>query len=119
MNVMLTEITVNFCIVEPSGVKSNFEGHSKVHTAPHPAYAAPDMPARKLAAYVKKGLELGVGMEPSAIAEAIYNVADRGERLPLRLPLGAVAYKMIKARFESALKELEEVKHISAMGEGL
>ncbi|TVY85726.1 putative oxidoreductase, partial [Lachnellula willkommii] len=27
---------INFCIVEPAGVKTEFEGHSKARTAPHP-----------------------------------------------------------------------------------
>ncbi|KAK3684058.1 hypothetical protein B0T22DRAFT_269200 [Podospora appendiculata] len=109
---------INFCIVEPSGVRTNFEGHSKAHTKPHPAYAADDMPARKLAKYVNQGLKLGVGlMEPSAVAEAIYGIASRGERVPLRLPLGAVAWKLAQSKFESFLGELDAVKGISAMGE--
>ncbi len=110
---------VNFCIVEPSGVKTNFEGHSKVRTKPHPAYAGDDMPARKLEKYVNQGLKLGVGSEPSAIAEAIYGIASRGECIPLRLPLGAVAWKLAKAKFEGLLKELDAVKEISAMGKEL
>ncbi|KAF4625131.1 hypothetical protein G7Y89_g13038 [Cudoniella acicularis] len=110
--------TVNFCIVEPSGVKTNFEGHSKAHTKPHPAYAADDMPSRKLETYVNKGIKSGVGMmEPSAVAETIFTIASRGERVPLRLPLGVVAWKMAKAKFEGLLGELDAVKELSAMGQ--
>jgi hypothetical protein len=109
---------VNFCIVEPSGVKTNFEGHSKARTKPHPAYTAEDMPARKLEAYVNMGIKLGaVSTEPSEIAEAIYNIANRGECVPLRLPLGAVAWKLAKSKFEGLLKDLDVVKDISAMGQ--
>ncbi|KAK3321359.1 short-chain dehydrogenase/reductase-like protein SDR [Cercophora scortea] len=108
---------INLCLIEPSGVKTNFEGHSKAQTKPHPAYAAEDMPARKLAKYVNQGLKLGVGMEPAAVAEAIYSIASRGERVPLRLPLGAVAWKLARAKFEGFLGELDAVKGISAMGE--
>jgi hypothetical protein len=109
--------TVNFCIVEPSGVKTNFEGHSKAHTKPHPAYAADDMPARRLEAYVRQGIKSGTLIDPSAIAEAIYNIASRGERVPLRLPLGPVAWKLIKMKLESLSGELDVVKELSAMGQ--
>lgn len=114
---LLPTSTVNFCIVEPSGVKTNFEGHSKARTKPHPAYTAEDMPARKLEFYVNMGIKSGVGlMEPSALAGALYTVASRGERVPLRLPLGAVAWKMAKAKSEGFLGELEAVKGMSGMG---
>jgi hypothetical protein len=110
---------VNFCIVEPSGVLTEFEGHSKAHIQAHPAYAADDMPARKLEAYVKMGIKAGAkaGMiEPSTIAETLYKIASRGERVPLRLPLGPTSWKMAKAKCEGFLAELEAVKEISALG---
>ncbi len=113
-------MTVNVCIVEPSGVKTNFEGHSKARTQPHPAYASQDMPARRLEAYVNMGIKTGAGMmQPSQVAEAIYTIASRGERVPLRLPLGAVAWKMAKAKFEGLVQEFEAVKDISGMGQPL
>ncbi|KUJ10439.1 short-chain dehydrogenase/reductase-like protein SDR [Mollisia scopiformis] len=108
---------INFCIIEPSGVKTNFDGHSKANIKPHPAYAEPDMPSRILEKYVNMGLKSGVGMiEPSAIAEAIFTIASRGEKVPLRLPLGATAWKMAKAKFEGFLSELDAVKEISVIG---
>ncbi|KAG7293413.1 hypothetical protein NEMBOFW57_003463 [Staphylotrichum longicolle] len=111
---------INVCIVEPSGVKTNFEGHSKARTQPHPAYASQGMPARKLEAYVNMGIKSGKGMlEPAAVAEAIYTIASRGERVPLRLPLGAVAWKMARAKFEGLVQDLEGVKDVSGMGEQL
>ncbi|KAK0636964.1 hypothetical protein B0T17DRAFT_627023 [Bombardia bombarda] len=42
----LIRATVNFCIVEPSGVKTNFEGHSKARTKPHPARSCADCAVR-------------------------------------------------------------------------
>ncbi|KAJ5852215.1 short-chain dehydrogenase/reductase-like protein SDR [Penicillium soppii] len=108
---------INFCIVEPSGVKTSFEGHSKANIQPHPAYAGDDMPARKLEKYVSAGMKLGVGMEPSAIAEALFAIASREECVPLRLPLGAVSWKMSKSKFESLLGDFDAVKDISAMGQ--
>ncbi|KAJ6022978.1 short-chain dehydrogenase/reductase-like protein SDR [Penicillium canescens] len=110
---------INFCIVEPSGVKTSFEGHSKANIKPHPAYVGADMPARKLEGYVRQGLKLGMGMEPSTVAETLYKIASREERVPLRLPLGAVSWKMAKSKFETLLEEFDAVKNISAMGEEL
>ncbi|KAI9645996.1 hypothetical protein NHQ30_005434 [Ciborinia camelliae] len=108
---------INFCIIEPAGVKTNFEGHSKAHTAPHPAYTAPDMPARILERWVNMGIKSGAGMlEPSGIAETIYTIASRNEKVPLRLPLGPTAWKLIKQKYEGFLGDLDGVKQISAMG---
>jgi hypothetical protein len=69
--------------------------------------------------YVNMAIKSGGGagmLEPAAVAEAILGVASRGERVPLRLPLGAVAWQMMKAKFEGSLGELEKVKEISVMG---
>ncbi|PGG95242.1 hypothetical protein AJ79_10167 [Helicocarpus griseus UAMH5409] len=108
---------INVCITEPSGVKTNFEGHSKANIQPHPAYAGDYMPARKLEKYVRIGKETGIGMlEPSAIAEALFSIASRGERVPLRLPLGPTCWKMARMKFEGLLEEFEAVKGISTMG---
>lgn len=66
------------------------------------------------------GISKGIGLsEPSAIAEAIYGIASRGEKVPLRLPLGATAWKLIKAKLEGFMGELDAVKEISAMGKDI
>lgn len=87
---MPTGCVVNFCIVEPSGVKTEFEGHSKAKIEPHPAYAGADMPARKLEHFVQMGIKAGAAagmIQPEKLAETLYTVASRGECVPLRLPL--------------------------------
>ncbi|KAK2036059.1 NAD(P)-binding protein [Colletotrichum somersetense] len=104
---------INFCILEPSGVKTNFEGHSKARTAPHPAYAGADMPARVLDKYVEMGVKSGSLTEPSAIAEAVYSIVSRGERVPLRVPLGGPAWSFIRQKFELGLEDLDKVKELS------
>lgn len=110
---------VNICIVEPSGVKTNFDGHSKARIQAHPDYTGEDMPARQLEKYVNIGIKSGIGMmEPSAVAETLWSVASRGEKVPLRLPLGATCWKMAKARCEGFLRELDGVKEVSTFGEG-
>jgi short-subunit dehydrogenase len=103
---------INFVIVEPAAVKTNFEGHSKKNIAPHAAYEGPKMPARMLEKYVNAGLKQGVGMEPDDVARVLYEVASKGEKVPLHLPLSMNAFGLIKGAFEERLKALEEVKDI-------
>ncbi|KAL4971841.1 hypothetical protein BDW66DRAFT_16979 [Aspergillus desertorum] len=109
---------INFCIVEPSAVKTNFETTSKKRTAPHEAYAGADMPARQLEMFVKKGLAAGVGFEPSAVAKVLYQVASRKEKVPLRLPLSATAVKLITAKLQGQLQDLEATAELSAIDVG-
>jgi hypothetical protein len=117
---MLTTYTpVNICIAEPSGVSTNFEGHSKVRTAAHPAYAGEDMPARRLEAYVNKGIAAGAAagmIAPETIADALWTIASRGEKVPLRLPLGATSWRMAKMWWEGLVGDLENVKSVSGLG---
>ena len=78
------------------------------------------MPARVLERYVEMGVKSGAGMlEPSGVAEAVYKIAAAAERVPLRVPLGPTAWRMIKSKHEAALGELEKVKEVSAMGKEL
>jgi hypothetical protein len=80
------------------------------------------MPARKLEFYVNSGIKAGGGgllIEPSALAETLFMIANRGEKVPLRLPLGATAWKMIKGKVEGFLGELDAVKGVSGMGKDL
>ncbi|KAL4914782.1 hypothetical protein BDW62DRAFT_219864 [Aspergillus aurantiobrunneus] len=109
---------IHFCIVEPSAVKTNFETSSKKRTQPHAAYAGADMPARQLEAFVRQGLASGVGFEPSAVAQVLYQVASRNDRVPLRLPLSATAVKLITAKLQGQLQELEAVSALSAIDAG-
>lgn len=82
---------------------------------PHPAYTADDMPARKLETYVRKGLQSGAGIEPVAIAKALWEVASRDQNVPLHLPLGSVAMMLIKSKLDTRLKDLEANRELSAI----
>jgi len=106
---------INFCIVEPSGVKTKFETSSKKYMEPHVAYVADDMPSRKLEAFVRQGLKSGAGIEPAAIAKTLFDVASRDKKVPLHLPLGSTALKLIKSKLEGRLEDLEAVKELSAI----
>ncbi|KAI1435426.1 NAD(P)-binding protein [Xylaria sp. CBS 124048] len=106
---------INFCIVEPGGVKTEFERGSKKHTKVHEAYDGADMPARKLMGWVKKGLASGVGTPPSAVAEVLYLVASRNERVPLWLPLTSNAAGIMKMKLQARLDNLEEVENLTGI----
>jgi hypothetical protein len=90
---------------------------SKKYMEPHPAYAAEDMPARKLAAYVRQGLKSGAGIEPIAIAEALFQVASQEQKVPLHLPLGSTAVMLIKMKLKARLEGLDAVAELSAIAQ--
>ncbi|KAI0123592.1 short-chain dehydrogenase/reductase-like protein SDR [Xylariales sp. AK1849] len=105
---------INFCLIEPGGVKTNFEKGSKKYIEPHPAYASPDFPSRQIEALVKKGTESGAGLEANAVAKTMYDIASRGQHIPLRLPLGMIAWSLIKKKLSGLATELDELKDVSA-----
>jgi len=108
---------IHFCILEPGGIKTNFETSSKKHIKPHEAYAAGDMPARQLESYVEQALKSnpGFALEPSALAKVVFEVASRKQKVPLFLPFGAAAVHMMKSKLEERLQGLEDVKELSLM----
>lgn len=81
--------------------------------APHPAYTADDMPARKLEKLVKGALKVGAGIEPIAIAQKLFEIASRGEKVPLHLPMGKNALSLIKKKLEGRLEALENCKELA------
>ncbi|TGJ83101.1 hypothetical protein E0Z10_g5659 [Xylaria hypoxylon] len=104
---------INICIVEPGGVKTEFEHGSKKYTKVHEAYDGADMPARQLAGWVKKGIAAGGGVPPTAVAEALYVVASRNDKVPLWLPLTSTAAQLIKMKLQVRLDNLEAVKELT------
>lgn len=104
---------INICIVEPGGVKTEFERGSKKFTAVHEDYDGADMPARQLAAWVKKATAGGGGVPASAVADVLYLVASRNEKVPLWLPLTSTAYQLIKMKSQARLDNLEAVKELT------
>lgn len=79
----------------------------------HPAYSGPSTPTNEVIAYMKDPKSRETWVEPEAIAAAMYAVVSRGERIPIRVPLGSDAYSMIVADIEAVKKELEELKTLS------
>jgi len=71
------------------------------------------MPARQLAAWVKKAAAGGGGVPASAVANLLYTVASRNEKVPLWLPLTSNAANVIKMKLQARLDNLEAVKELT------
>ncbi|KAI1435847.1 NAD(P)-binding protein [Xylaria sp. CBS 124048] len=105
---------IHFSLIEPGGIKTNYATTSlKVMAKSHPAYADPSFPANVLRAYVTDESCRALWAEPSDVAAAIYRVTSRGQRIPLRVPLGSDAWGMIATDLDEMKKDLEELKDIS------
>jgi hypothetical protein len=104
--------TVNFCIVQPGAVRTNWGGCSMDHITPHPAYAGSSMPARLLEKQVAQ-LMANTRTTPLSVAAAIYEMVSRGKRIPIRLPLGSDSWAIINAKVEQITQELQELKELS------
>lgn len=60
---------------------------------------------------------MGMGTDVNFFAETVYKLADRkGEKVPLRQPLGDVTWKMGRERWEGLLKEWDGLKEVAFMG---
>lgn len=106
---------INFCLIEPGAVKTNFETSSKRHITPHPAYTHPSMPSRMLDAFVEQNLATGAGVEAADLAKLLYHIASRGEQVPLFLPVSTTATALIIGTLRARLAIVEDVKELSAV----
>ena len=79
----------------------------------HPAYADPSYPTNVMLSYMFSEKLRETWAEPSAIAAAIYVVVSRGQRIPIRVPLGSDSWGMIAKDLEDTKKDLDELKDIS------
>ncbi|PWY88753.1 NAD(P)-binding protein [Aspergillus sclerotioniger CBS 115572] len=106
---------VHLCNIEPGGVKTNYATTSLKSMAKgrHPAYADPTYPTSVLLEYKSKEENRRLWAEPDAIAAAIYRLVSRGERIPIRVPLGADARGMILMDLEGVKRDLEELEELS------
>ncbi|OOF95486.1 hypothetical protein ASPCADRAFT_36112, partial [Aspergillus carbonarius ITEM 5010] len=109
------EWNVHLCNIEPGGVKTNYATTSLKTMAKgrHPAYADPTYPTSVLLEYKSKEENRRLWAEPDAIAKAIYRLVSRGERIPIRVPLGADARGMILMELEGVKRDLEELEELS------
>lgn len=109
---MLPEWNINFLILEPGGIKTEYAETSISSVKRHPAYTGPESPTSKLLAYLESAEAKVHWGEAADVARTVFNVVTRrGERaLPLRLPMGSDAHAFIVAKVEALAKELAEWK---------
>ena len=111
---MLTIMTVHLCNVEPGGVKTNYASSSlKMMEHRHPAYSDPSFPTNVLFAHMTDPSARESWAEPEGLAAAMYKLVSRGQKLPIRLPLGSDSWSMIMADIEATKAELEGLKELS------
>lgn len=108
------EWNIHFCLIEPGGTSTRFtDGGSMVWLAPHPAYTAPDCPARIMEGYIKNPEMKKTWTPAERVAGAMYQVVARAKPIPIRLPLTLGAWQVVKADIAACEKELDEVKDLS------
>lgn len=79
----------------------------------HPAYDAPDSPGRMLVAYIEDPEFRKSWTKPEAMAKAIYEVVSSGKQIPLRFPLGGLAWEVLRAEVDAIGKEFDDIKGLS------
>ncbi|KAL8366307.1 hypothetical protein RB595_004869 [Gaeumannomyces hyphopodioides] len=115
---VLPEWNIHFCIVEPGGVDTKFTAKAALGSR-HPAYAAPDAPARRIEAFMADPAVAKTWAAPEAVARAMVRVVvDAGTdgahgRLPIRLPLGVDSYGVIRGSLDEVARDLEEFKELT------
>lgn len=62
---------------------------------------------------VKRAIAAGGGALPSAVAEVLYLVASRNDKVPFWLPLTSTAAQLIKKASQARLDNLEAVKELT------
>lgn len=107
-------MTVHLCNVEPGGVKTNYASTSfKMMERRHPAYSDPSSPTNILFAHMTDPKARETWADPEAVAAAMYKLVSRGQKIPIRLPLGSDSWEMIMADIERTKVELEGLKELS------
>jgi NAD(P)-dependent dehydrogenase (short-subunit alcohol dehydrogenase family) len=105
---------VHLCNIEPGGVKTNYVLSSlKKMEKRHPAYDDPNYPTNALFSYMIDPKSRETWAEPEAIANAMYRIVSRGERIPIRIPLGPDSWQMIMADLQNVKRDLEDIKELS------
>ncbi|KAG9231602.1 hypothetical protein BJ875DRAFT_112201 [Amylocarpus encephaloides] len=108
---------INFIILQPGGMKTEFAKSSFKITPPHPAYKDPGFPSRQLESWMLNNPEIfeSVAADAKLTTEVVVNaiVTSKERPLPLRLPLGAGAFGIIRKKLESQLNDVDAWKDVT------
>lgn len=105
--------TVHFTIAEPGGIDTNFATSSMSLLAKHPAYDAPDSPSRVMAAYIDNAEFRKSWSRPENMAKAILELVSSGQPIPMRFPLGAISWQVLREEVDRVAKDFDNVKALS------
>lgn len=47
------------------------------------------------------------------MAQAIYDIVSRGKQIPLRFPLGGMAWEVLRSEVDAVAKEFDDIKELS------
>ena len=117
---LAAEWKIRVMILEPGGTKSSFTASSgKEGAVTHSKYAGDTMAVNQmLNALTDPGINEGL-VEAGAVAKCVFDVLNKEEVLPLRLPTGKDSFAAIKGKEVAKMEELEKWKGVSeGVGEG-
>ncbi|KAI0401187.1 retinol dehydrogenase 8 [Xylaria palmicola] len=105
---------VHLSILEPGGTTTEYLGRSfRTTAARHPAYAAAHMPTNAMLGLLGNAGLRATFSSADDIARAMWELLTRGERIPIRVPLGKDAWEVVAGETESVGRELEALRGFS------
>ncbi|KAH7324458.1 short-chain dehydrogenase [Stachybotrys elegans] len=108
---------IHLCIMQPGGTKTDFLGEGLGLLSPHPAYKAPDTPARFIEAWLKAPGTRETFVSAESAAEAMYRTVSRGKAIPDRVPTDYSSWKTIREEAENIGRGLDGVKELGLWDE--
>ncbi|KAH8161612.1 hypothetical protein CIB48_g6654 [Xylaria polymorpha] len=79
----------------------------------HPAYAAPHMPTNAMLGLLENADLRKSFSSADDIARGMWELLTRGQKIPIRVPLGKAAWDCVVAETENVKKEMEVLKDFS------
>ncbi|KAI0097818.1 retinol dehydrogenase 8 [Nemania sp. FL0031] len=106
---------IHFSILEPGGTTTEYLGRSfKTMARRHPAYVASDMPTSSMVGLLGNQELRKSFSSADDIARGMWELLTRGEKIPIRVPLGKDACEVVIWEAESVKKELEGLRAFSS-----
>ncbi|KAI0439191.1 retinol dehydrogenase 8 [Xylaria telfairii] len=105
---------IHLSILEPGGTTTEYLGRSfKSMATRHPAYAAPHMPTNAMLGLLENADLRKSFSSADDIARAMWELLTRGQKIPIRVPLGKDAWDCVVAETENVKNEMEALKDFS------
>ncbi|KAI1111393.1 retinol dehydrogenase 8 [Nemania sp. NC0429] len=106
---------IHFSILQPGGTSTEYLGSSfKTFATRHPAYAAPHLATNGMMGLLQN-MDLRAGFSSADdIARGMWELLTRGERIPLRVPLGKSAWDVVANEAQIREKEYAGLQEFSS-----